>query len=267
VDKDQMPFRRAFGDVVQGLLSWRVWYSMGLNDIQQRYRRSKVGQFWLTISMAFTIVGIGVVYSTLFNMDTRQYLPFLGVSMITWNLISSIVNDAATAFISSDMYLRNYPGPRSIVIYRMIVRNFIFFAHNIILVPLLMIYGGVHLSFATPLFMVGIGFIIANAVWAGLLLGTLCVRFRDLQQIVTNIMTLAFFITPVVFRPDQISNRLWILTDLNPFATLLELVRAPVLNEVPHLHHYLFACMFTFIGFAIAIPFYDRFNRRIFYWL
>jgi ABC-type polysaccharide/polyol phosphate export permease len=262
-----MPYGRAITDVVQGLSSWRIWYSLGMNDIQQRYRRSKIGQFWLTISMALTIVGIGLVYSTLFNVDARAYVPYLGVSLIVWNFVSVLVNDSATAFISSETYLRNYPGPRSIVIHRMIVRNFIFFAHNIVLIPPILLYGRVSVSFATALSVVGIIFIIVNAIWLGLLLGTLCARFRDLQQIVLNVVALAFFVTPIVFKPSQIGDRFWALTHLNPFATLLELVRAPLLNEVPELHHYIFACIFTCLGFAVSIPFYNRFAKRIVYWL
>jgi ABC-type polysaccharide/polyol phosphate export permease len=248
-------------------MQWRVWWVLASNDIKQRYRRSRLGQFWLTISMAATIAGVGIVFGVIFNQPIGQYLPFVGIGFIVWNLLSGLINELAGSFISSDTYLRSYPSPRSVMIYRTIARNFLIAAHNVVLVPILMLAFGIPLTPAFLLLIPGIFLVVLNGVWAGMLLGPLCARFRDLPQIVANITQLAFFITPVVYRPSQLEERLWVVTHLNPLASFMELLREPTLGNVPDLHHYLLVLLCTTAGFAIAFPFYARFRGRILYWI
>ncbi|MES1201880.1 MAG: ABC transporter permease [Pseudomonadota bacterium] len=258
---------RALRDLVEGLIHWRIWHSMALNDIRQRYRRSRIGQFWLTISMAITIVGMGTVFSTLFRVKPEEYMPYVGCSLTIWALISSLVVDLSSSCIQGDAYLRNYPSPRCVVFFRTIMRNFILFAHNLIIIPPLLIFGQIPISWSILLSVVGMALLALNAVWIGMLLGPLCARFRDLQQIIQNVMTLAMYMTPVMWHVEQLGGRFPLLTRNNPFNAFLELVRAPLLGRVPELHYYLFVLLITVIGFGVAVPFYAAFRRRIVYWL
>jgi ABC-type polysaccharide/polyol phosphate export permease len=260
-------FALAVSDLVLGLAEWRTWWVLAFNDIRQRYRRSTLGQFWLTISMAAMIAGIGVIYAFIFDRPISSYVPFLGIGLITWNLLSCLINDLATCFINSDTYLQSYPTPRSAVIYRTIVRNLIASAHNFLIVPFLLVLFGIPVTAIFLLVVPALILIVLNSVWIGMLIGPLCSRFRDLPQIILNVVQLAFFVTPILYHPSQLQDRLWAITHLNPFASFVEIVRAPMLNEVPEGHHYLLAVLCTIIGWAIALPFYARFRGRIVYWL
>lgn len=257
----------ALVDLGHGLLEWPTWWVLANNDIRQRYRRSALGQFWVTIAMGASIAGMGLVFSVILNQPIDDYLPFLGAGMVIWGLISSLVNELATAFIASETYLKAYPGPRSAVIYRTIARNIIVSAHNALILPVLMVLFKIPLTFAVFLTVPGLALIVLNAVWIGMLIGPLCARFRDLPQLIINVVQLAFFLTPIMFRPAQFREQLWVLTHLNPFASFLELVRAPLLGSVPEAHHYMVAAVCTIVGFAVALPFYARFRGRIVYWL
>lgn len=260
-------FADALADLLFGLVRWRVWWVLASNDIRQRYRRSSLGQFWLTLSMAVMIGGIGVVYAIIFGQAVDAYLPFLGVGLIVWTLLAGLLIDLSTCFINAETYLRSYPAPRSTVIYRTIARNFLASAHNFLIVPLILLVFQIPVSLVTLLALPAICLIALNAVWIGMLLGTLCTRFRDLPPIIASVVQLAFLITPVLYRPAQLDERLWVITHLNPFASFVEIVRAPLLNHMPAAHHYLVALICTLIGCAVTLPFYARFRGRILYWL
>jgi ABC-type polysaccharide/polyol phosphate export permease len=260
-------FKAALLDLGNGLLEWPTWWVLAQNDIRQRYRRSALGQFWVTIAMGATIAGMGLIFSVILNQAVDDYIPFLGAGLIIWGLVSSLVNELATAFIASETYLKAYPGPRSAVIYRAIARNVIVSAHNALLLPVLMVLFKIPLTFSALLAIPGLALIVLNAIWVGILIGPLCARFRDLPQLIMNVVQLAFFLTPIMFRPAQIQERLWVLTHLNPFASFVELVRAPLLGGVPDAHHYVLAAACTVVGYAVALPFYARFRGRIVYWL
>src|SRR3979411_3014414 len=79
----------AWSDMIAGLASWRLWVRLGWNDILQRYRRSILGPFWLTASMAVMVIALGGLYSQLFNTPIHDFLPFLCVGLLVWNLMSS----------------------------------------------------------------------------------------------------------------------------------------------------------------------------------
>jgi lipopolysaccharide transport system permease protein len=261
------PFRTCWFDIMQGLQEWRSWFMLALMEVKRRYRRSTLGQFWLTLSMAATIAGIGLTFSVIFNQSTSSYIPFLGIGLIVWTLVSGLINDLAISFISAETYLQGYPGPRSFVIFSTIARNVITAAHNLLLVPLLLLIFQIPLTWATLLVIPGFFLILLNSVWIGMLIGPLCTRFRDLPSVITSVMQLIFFLTPIMFRPAQVQERLWVLTHLNPFSSFLEITRTPLLGGVPDAHHYILALIFTIGGYAVAIPFYARFRGRIVYWL
>ena len=47
---DSQSFKRAFGDLRTGFSQRELWLHLGWQDIKQRYRRSVIGPFWITIA-------------------------------------------------------------------------------------------------------------------------------------------------------------------------------------------------------------------------
>jgi ABC-type polysaccharide/polyol phosphate export permease len=254
-------------DLLGGLSCWRIWYVLATNDIKQRYRRSLLGQLWLTVSMGITIGAIGLVYSVLLNQDPTAYLPSLGVGLVCWALIAGVVNDGCWTFVQSVEYLGQARLPRSLFVLRVLFRNLIVFAHNFIIVVVLMVAFAIPVSWATLLVVPGLMLTMITAMWVGLLLGTLSVRFGDLPPIVGSFVQIAFLITPIIYTPESLNGRLWAVTHLNPFASFIAILREPLLGQVPDMTHYVMAVVFMIGGFVVTFPLFARFRARIVYWL
>jgi ABC-type polysaccharide/polyol phosphate export permease len=257
----------AWRDFQVSLIDWRMWLLLGVNDIRQRYRRSRLGQFWITLAMATTIVTLGFLYAFLFHQPLADYLPYLGTSFVVWGLLSNIVLDSCSVFIGAEGYLRQVPLPKSVFVHRMLVRNAITFLHNIIIVPPLYIIFGVPLHWSLLLALIGIAFILLNGIWIGLFLGTICARFRDMPQIIASLVQVAFYLTPVMYRRGQLPEKWRRLFHLNPFQSFLDIVREPMLGNMPPLIAWEVAGLVTVIGFIATALFFSRFRARIVYWL
>jgi ABC-type polysaccharide/polyol phosphate export permease len=257
----------AYVDFTVSLESWRMWLLLGMNDIRQRYRRSRLGQFWITMAMATTIGSLGILYAYLFRMPLAQYLPYLGASFVIWSLISSIVLDSCTVFISAEGFLRQVPLPKSVFVHRMLVRNLVIFFHNIIILPILLVIFHVPVGWSLLLAFAGIAMILLNGVWIGLFLGTICARFRDLPQIIASLVQVAFYVTPVMWKPVQLPPRIAHLTAFNPFQAFLEIVRAPLLGLETPVIDWIVAAAVTVLGFGMTAIVFARFRARIVYWL
>ena len=244
-----------------------MWWLLAAGDIRQRYQRSMLGQFWLTISMGVTVGAIGLIYSALFHQDITTYLPYLGVGLVCWSLIAGIFIDGCTVFTQSADFMRQSQLPRSLFVNRMLLRNLIVFAHNLVIVLLIVAIFAIPVGWVTLLVIPGLLLMLLAGTWAGLFLGALCARFGDLPQIVASVVQIAFFVTPVIYGPDTSSYRIWVATHINPFASFLALLRDPLLGHVPEAWHYAVAIFCTLGGFALTFPFFARFRARIVYWL
>ena len=82
--------RLAIADVIDGAKLWRLAWMLGWFDIRLRYRGSMLGPFWLTLSTGVMIAALGLLYSQLFKIALREYLPFLAISQILWSFIAPI---------------------------------------------------------------------------------------------------------------------------------------------------------------------------------
>lgn len=253
-----------FWDTIKG---WRLWVTLGQNDIGQRYRRSKLGQFWITASMAVFIAAVGSIYAVLFRMEPHELIPHMVVYFTAWTFMSMTVNEGTTAFIDAERYLRQERLPKLAFAMRVVWRNVLAYMHNLVLVPIAFLLFGIAVDWHAIQALSGIAWMLLNTTLAVVILGTLCTRFRDLRQIVANVVQLAFFASPIMWRQSILPERAHFIVDINPIAAHLRLIGDPLLGEVTPSHTYLLCGACTLILLAIAVPVFVRFRERILYWL
>ncbi|SFW26870.1 ABC transporter permease [Nitrosovibrio sp. Nv17] len=259
-------FPTALRDLSASLAAWRLWSLLGWLEIRQRYARSQLGPFWLTISMGVIVGTIGLVYGTLFGQDMENYLPMLGIGLVFWSLLVSIINEGCTAYISSSGYIRQTSTPKLLFMLQVGWRNILIFMHNfLIVIVLLTVFGSK--DWATfPLFIPGLMLFILNALWMGQVVGIISARFRDLPQIVASLLQVAFYVTPILFPPGMLDRHRWVL-DYNPFAYLLDLVREPLIGHAPSLATWMIGGTMAATGWLLALALTERCLKRIPYWI
>jgi homopolymeric O-antigen transport system permease protein len=261
------PARLALNDFTEGLRRWPLWVAMGWQDIKTRYRRSTLGPFWLTLSMGITVGAMGALYAGLFKLSLADYLPHLTLGLLFWTLISTALVEGCQTFIASEGFIKQVRIPFSAHVFRVICRNYIIFLHNLVVyIPVAILYGIVP-GWVGLLTIVGLALIAVNAVWAVLLLGMVCVRFRDIPQIVASLLQVAFFVTPIIWHPGALSGRQFLVVRFNPFYHFLEIVRAPLLGQMPALESWLAVGLVTVVGWAFTAWFFRRYRARIPYWV
>ncbi|KJK25854.1 hypothetical protein UB46_03540 [Burkholderiaceae bacterium 16] len=253
-------------DIRASAHGWQVWCTLALNDVKRRYRRSRLGQFWLTLSMAITIGGLGAVYSTLFKMNVAEYLPYISVTFVFWGIISTSVVESCSAFIESEGLIRHTNTPRATYLLRVQLRTLLIALHNLAIVPVVFLIFLHPINWNILYFIPGILLVIANLFWVGYFLAIFSARFRDVPQIIASAMQLIFFVTPVMFRSSQLGDKGLILL-LNPFSHLLLIVRDPLLGLPPDVFSLTFCLVTAVIGNLLIIPFAGRYAKRVVYWL
>src|ERR1044071_8265434 len=126
-------FGRARGDLAAGFHRRELWLHLGWQDIKQRYRRSVLGPFWITIATGTTAVAMGGLYSKLFHLELSVHLPYVTLGLIIWNLINAAILEGADVFVANEGLIKQLPTPLSVHVYRLVWRQVLLFAHNIII--------------------------------------------------------------------------------------------------------------------------------------
>lgn len=243
-----------------------LWLALGWVEIRQRYSRSKIGPFWLTISMGILIAALGVVYGTLFKADLKNYLPLLAVGFVFWAFISTTISEGCNSFIASSAYIRQIPLSRGIFVFQTIWRNIVILGHNFIIVIAVLIVFKINFLPGLGWFVLGFLLLVANLFWMSALLAVICARFRDLPQIITSALQVVFYITPILFKRDMLS-KYPLLIDLNPFAHMIEIVRGPLLGEPVPTVSWLACLIMAVVGILVCLAFHGRYRARIPYWV
>ena len=256
----------ALRDLTDGLRAHRVWMLLAKMDIRQRYRRSIIGPFWITITMVIWIVAIGPLYGHLFGLKSEEFIPYVAMGIITWGLISGVLIDGAGAFVGAENLVRSVKLPYTVHILRVLQRNLLIFAHNLLAFLPFMLWLGIVPQWRWLMAIPGVALILVAALPTSFLLGTLSARFRDMQQIIGSIVQLAFFTTPIFWKAESLGTRTY-LADYNPFQVMLEVVRRPVVEGIPPTEAYAKMALLIVLLYVAAAPFFVRYRRRIAFWI
>ena len=253
-------------EVVAGFRAWPVWVLMGWDDIRQRYRRSVIGPFWITLSMAVFILVLGVIYSRLFHVTLEDFLPYLTVGFVVWGFMSAAVNDSCIAFIDANRIIKQIKLPYSVYVLRVVWRNFVIFLHTIVIfIPIAIIFKiqpDLTMLYEIPgLLLVGV-----NLIWLTTVVAILSTRYRDIQPIIGTVIQLGMFATPIMWNVSALGDGK-IVAEVNPVYHLIEITRAPLLGMAPEPRSWLVACGLAIVGSLLAIALMVRASRRIVFWL
>ncbi len=259
-------WQRAAEDLVEGVRRYELWLAMGLQEVRRRYRRSVLGPLWLTLSLAILVTALGLLFGRLMDVPLERYVPHVALGFIAWQFIQGAMSDGCNVFISNKGWLTNVRSPLSLFVFRMVWEHLIMMGHNALVYVGVVVLFGIHAGATGLLIVPALVLLIANAIWVGLLFGTLCARFRDIPQIVQSLMRVAFFVTPIIWMPDQLGERGY-LALFNPFTYFVELIRAPLMGQVPSALTWGLALAVTLGGWALAGLVFAQLRARVPYWL
>lgn len=258
----------AVRDLVDGFLMWRLWLRMGWMDIVRRYRRTTIGPFWTTLGVGVFVGTSGFMYAGVFKQDLTSYLPFLSTGFAVWVPISTYLNECSSMLAGQEGIVKQTRLPYSVFIYAGIVRNTIVFFHHltIFVIVALIVRMDVNMDmlFAIPAMVM----FVINGIWAGIVVAIICTRFRDMQQVVANLLLMVFFMTPVFWPADSVRGMAQAaLVDWNVFHHFVDILRQPMLGKAPSPGSWKVVFATTIVGWLLAIGLMGRYRHRVVFWM
>jgi lipopolysaccharide transport system permease protein len=260
-------WRLAVEDLAEGLRLSQLFRTLGWLDIKTRYRGSVLGPFWLTLSTAVMVGALGTLQAALFHVKIRDFMPFIALSLVLWGYLSSLITDACVVFTSSETTIRSVRMPYFVFAGQNVHRNILILGHNLVVIV------GVFAIFQISPGWNALACLPALLLWlidsfaVTILLGAFCARFRDVPPIVGSILQIAFYVSPIIWKPELLhpSQRTWLPYD--PFYSLFEIVRAPLLGTIPATNVWISAAAFSVLLCVVAWLGFVRVRSRIAFWI
>lgn len=261
-----IPLSEACAEVLKSVQRWEFWLTLAWADTLSRYRRTVLGPFWTTLNSTLFVVILAFVYSLLWRIELRTFLPFVAAGYFAWTFFSACVNESCGIFHAHAETLKTVPVPPATLLLRVAARNTINFLHNMV------VFAGIALIFQQrlwllPAALLGLAILALFCLGIGLSLAFLCSRFRDFEQIVSNLLTVLFFITPILWQRRLLPAGSEFLADANIVFHLISVVRDPMLGQLPSAMSYAIALLAAAGAVSLGLVCYARFRRRLAYWL
>jgi ABC-type polysaccharide/polyol phosphate export permease len=258
---------KGFAELAEGVGNWRIWHLIGTGELRRRYSRSRIGQFWLSLSTGLSTLILGVVWSVLWNVQPGTLLPHLTVSILIWQFMSAVVSEAADVFTSSRHLLLSQRLACSTLVIAMVYKNLIVLAHNAVIIVVVFLIFQQPITSQIFLVIPALVLMAFTSVWLGCVLGMVCARFRDVTHALQSVLQLGFYVTPVIWKPEFLTEQYRWLLMFNPFASFMTIVRSAIIGgPVPTLE-WVVAATITIGGFLLALPLIGTYRRRLVFWI
>lgn len=266
-------FRAAWRDLTRGFMQHELWLQLGFQDIKQRYRRSTLGPLWITIATGVMALALGLLYSMLFQLPLADFLPHVTVGLIMWGFISGCIKDGSEIFIDNEGLIKQLPSALSVHVYRLVWRQALFLAHNLVIWVILMLIFPRDLGWEVLLALPAMAILILNGVWVAMFFGIVATRYRDVAPLLEAMVQLLFYVTPIVWTTQtlkeqggEIAQRA-LLAEINPLFHYMEIIRAPMIGQPLAAYHWWIVLACTAVGLILAMLAMKQWRFRVSYWV
>jgi lipopolysaccharide transport system permease protein len=258
--------RRAIRDLVPIFVRNRTWRDLASVDIRSKYRRTFLGPWWITASHGIFALTIGAVSGNFLGADMRTYLPYFITGITMWNFVSSTVNESCGILVGSSGLIKATNLPIGFHVMRMVQRNFIIFLHNTAIIPLVWFVYPWALGPSALFSIAGVAAIYVVTASVSLIVAVVCSRYRDVPPVVGAVLQILFFVSPIIWTPEQL-HRGHIILALNPVTHLLAVTRDPLLGRPIAAESWIVVALTTAFVLGAAALIYARYRSRVVFWV
>ena len=244
-----------------------VWQSFAWDEIQNRYRRSKIGLAWIALSFFIFVFAIGLFFNGFASRSATDFLYYVALGFACFSFLVGNLVDGAAVFKTSANWIKSSTPPYSIYVFKSVARSIFPFLIQIICALLIMLFTGWRPSFTLFWCLPALAVYVINAIWIQIFMGLIAARWQDVSHLVSAITRLLFFTTPIVWVFEERSGLVLLVANLNPLTHFLDILRSPMLGVPPSLTSWLVVSGLTIAGWGATVFAAGRMMRRLPFWI
>lgn len=243
---------------------WDLTWELVQRELRVRYRRSLIGFAWTMLQPMLMMGVLHIAFSTVFRFNVDNYPVYVLAGLLFWNFFSQSIVTSMNSLRANGGLIQKLPVPKSVFPLAVVISGVI----NLLLalLPLLVLLVATGHPLRPAMLFLPVAILIAAVftLGAGLLLAPLAVIFHDIVELVSVVLQILLFLTPIMYPMAILPERwLWIVR-FNPVRSILEVFRDPIFyGKVPPASHLTVAALLAIALFAIGAFAFSRTSRRI----
>ena len=252
----------ALKNVWAGFRRKDLWSRLAVTDIQQTYRRSVLGMAWIALSFGLFIAVKILIFGSFATVDRRTFAIWLGIGFWIWVFLIDAVVGGCNSFIASRPWIIGTNIPLSVYVLQTTTRALIRFSFSLPVVIGVMFFFKWSFDPQWLWSLVGFLALVVNCLWVQLFLATVCVKYRDFAHLTQSIMQVMFFLTPILYMPEQLGDKAYLL-NYNPFTHYIAIIRDPIYYQTFPLLSWQVVAVITVLGWIIALTVFQKIGREV----
>lgn len=233
--------------------------------LASRYRGSSLGMLWSFLNpLCFMLIYL-LVFKYYIRFDSvDNYSIYLFCGLLPWIWFNSGLLEATNSVVASGHLITKSMFPPEILPAVSVITNLVHYLLSLILLVFFMIFFKISFSWVL-IFLPVLILIQALLMYSiSLVLAALNVFYRDVQHLLGNILSLLFFLCPILYPPTTVPEKFRWTLDFNPIANLINMYHLIILDgKIPSLGQWSFLIVITFIIFLIGNKVFNKY-REIF---
>jgi ABC-2 type transport system permease protein/lipopolysaccharide transport system permease protein len=232
-----------------------------------RYRRTFFGYLWTLINPLLTMGASTIIFGTLFKADIKTFGLYLFAGFIPWNCFNNLLIQTSNSLLANEALMKKIAVPK--IIFPVAISISVLIDSILSFITLLILMVLIEPIFSWSLIFIPAAFLMIYLFSLGiaLILSILTVYFRDLQYVITILLQIIFFFTPVIYRLDTLGEGLLPkLISFNPLSVYLEIMRLPIVDHViPSLPLILTALLLSISSFTFGLFVFNKYEKVLIY--
>ena len=254
--------------LINCIKNFELWYNLGITKLRIRFLRTKLGPLWEIIGTLAIISLISLIWSKLWGKNLTDFLPYLFFGYVLWKTILSVIGDANMAYheVYKNVLENVHIHPFQLSV-GLVAKNFIVF-FGFLTCSLIVVFVMGNLNFFSLLYLsYFIIFFFISSICVSFLFGLLCLKYRDLQHSIGIVLNLAFFITPIIWEPNQLGERGQFIVDFNLIYHYVEFFRSSLIYGTVNKLTFWVVTLCTLILVLMATFISKKYSRKMIFWL
>jgi len=233
-------------------------YEMVSREIKARYKQSILGYFWVILNPLAQMVVMTIVFSYIMRIPSLgvPYAIFLYCGLLPWTFFVNALSSATNSLVDNASLIKKIYFPREVFPLAAVIAKIIdLILASTLFILLMIVY---HQPFTFNILWVLIIFPAQFVFTLGLslLFSTFNLFYRDIQYLLSLILMLWMYLTPVIYPVDIVPARFRFIFAMNPMSVLINAYREVILaHGIPNLAHlglaYLVSLVTLFISYKI----------------
>ena len=201
-------------------------------DIRGKYKGSFLGILWSFINPLLQVLVYALVFPYIMKVETENYLIFLICGIIPWTWFVTSISQGTTSITNNANLIKKVYFPREILPISVVTSGLINFLISCLIILIFVLLGGLgitwHLIFLPFIIIIQYLFTLALIF----VLSAINVYVKDVEYIVSFIINMLFYATPILYTTEMFSGPILWIFRLNPLAHLINAYR-----DVFYVHH------------------------------